>query len=84
MKPVDYLGKEINVGDTIVYPARRGSSLWMRKAVVEGVVEKKARNYNNDVYTIFALRTRPVDPRTNKPMRKAGFFTSIDRCVVVS
>lgn len=32
---VDFLGREIHVGDTIVYPGRRGSSLWMNKAIVK-------------------------------------------------
>lgn len=31
----DFLGRDIEVGQVIVYPGRRGSNLWMNKAVVE-------------------------------------------------
>lgn len=37
---VDYLGKEITVGQQIVYPGRRGSSLWMNRACVTGFTEQ--------------------------------------------
>ena len=33
----DFLNNDINVGDTIVYPGRQGSSLWMNKAKVIGI-----------------------------------------------
>ena len=35
--PVDFLDQNIQVGDTIVYPNRKGSSLWMNKAKVIGM-----------------------------------------------
>lgn len=34
---VDFLNQPINVGDTVVYPNRQGSSMWMNKAVVTNV-----------------------------------------------
>jgi len=34
----DFLGKEIKPGDTIVYPGRHGSSLWMKQAIVEEII----------------------------------------------
>lgn len=37
----DFLGRNIEVGDTIVYPVRLGSSMWMNKAKV---VEIRRRN----------------------------------------
>lgn len=30
----DYVGTQISVGDIVVYPSRRGSSLWMNRAQV--------------------------------------------------
>ena len=33
----DFLGKIITAGDTICYPVRRGSSMWLKKLVVEAV-----------------------------------------------
>jgi hypothetical protein len=36
---IDFLGREIKVGDTIVYPGRRGSSMWLNRAVVKTTQE---------------------------------------------
>jgi hypothetical protein len=36
-KAIDFLGNEIKPGETIVYPGRVGSSLWMNKGVVVDV-----------------------------------------------
>ncbi len=33
----DFLGKAIKAGDTICYPVRRGSSMWLKKLVVQAV-----------------------------------------------
>lgn len=35
---LDFLNKDIGVGDTIIYPVRRGSAMWLRKMTVEAVV----------------------------------------------
>lgn len=35
--PTDYLGREIKVGDTLVYPVRRGSSMWLNQIAVRKV-----------------------------------------------
>jgi len=40
----DFLGNEIKVTDTIAYPVRRGSEMWMKKLVVDAV-----RNTGNGV-----------------------------------
>jgi len=32
--PTDYLGREIKAGDTLVYPVRRGSSMWLNRILV--------------------------------------------------
>jgi hypothetical protein len=37
VKAKDYLGNEIKVRDTIVYPVRRGSEMWMKKLIVDAV-----------------------------------------------
>lgn len=34
MTHYDYLGQAINVGNTIVYPGRQGSRMWMNNALV--------------------------------------------------
>jgi hypothetical protein len=33
----DFLGREIKAGDTIVYPVRRGSSMWLNRLLVTQV-----------------------------------------------
>jgi len=33
----DFLGREIKAGDTVVYPVRRGSSMWLNKLLVTQV-----------------------------------------------
>ena len=30
----DFLGREIKAGDTVIYPVRRGSRLWMNRMTV--------------------------------------------------
>lgn len=51
----DFLGKTIDVGDTIVYPGRQSSSLWMNKAEVTEVgpnyltVMVERKNYRGQV-----------------------------------
>jgi len=37
--PRDFLGCEINEGDTLVYPVRRGSSMWLKKITVTRITE---------------------------------------------
>jgi hypothetical protein len=36
---VDFLGREIHVGDTIIYPGRRGSNMWLNRATVQTTQE---------------------------------------------
>jgi hypothetical protein len=35
---VDFLGKPIGVGDTIIYPVRAGAKMWLQKMKVSQVV----------------------------------------------
>jgi hypothetical protein len=37
--PVDFLGRKIKEGDTLVYPVRRGSSMWLKKITVTRITE---------------------------------------------
>jgi hypothetical protein len=41
--PRDFLGRVIKVGDSIVYPGRSGSALWMNAATVEEVLVDKIK-----------------------------------------
>jgi len=69
----DFRGVEIQVGDTVVYPGRQGSSMWMSQALVKEVkentliVEVEQRKWDGVV----------VGHRTTTVYRT-------DRCVVVS
>lgn len=33
----DFLGREIRAGDMVVYPVRRGSSMWLKKLRIQQV-----------------------------------------------
>lgn len=47
----DIVGKEIEIGDTIAYPRRSGSSLWMETAkVVDILIEESESFYGNRTY----------------------------------
>lgn len=35
--PTDFLGRVIAVGDTLVYPVRRGSRMWLNRIIVTKV-----------------------------------------------
>lgn len=48
---VDIVGKEVKIGDTIAYPRRSGSSLWMETAkVVEILSEESDTSTTNITY----------------------------------
>lgn len=50
MKAVDHFKKEIKPGQTVVYPVRRGSSMWLSEMKVQQVVEAEEpylTGYNN-------------------------------------
>ena len=36
---VDFMGRSVKAGDTVVYPVRRGSSMWLNKLRVTQVDE---------------------------------------------
>jgi hypothetical protein len=35
--PKDYLGKSIKAGDTVVYPVRQGSEMWLQHMIVSHI-----------------------------------------------
>jgi hypothetical protein len=45
---LDFLGQIIHAGDTIVYPNRHGSQLWMNRAVVTEAWDGKLRIRRED------------------------------------
>lgn len=51
----DSVGRQIKVGDTIVYPGRRGSRLYIRHAVVESV--KTRKGWNNQLEDVLVVST---------------------------
>lgn len=57
---VDFMGGEIGVGDTIVYPVRKGSSMWLNKAVVSGQRTDQAGKPYLTVYDPEAVAKRNV------------------------
>ena len=65
----DFLGREIEVGHTIVYPARRGSRMWMQKASVTGVVQHD--------------RTQPPLLVCLNPTGRRVTIQNLNNCVVV-
>lgn len=44
----DFLGGEIKPDDTIVYPVRRGSSMWMNKLRVTQVLPTVVKGLNSE------------------------------------
>lgn len=53
----DFLGKDIAVGDTIVYPIRHRSEMWLKKAIVSGI-EPRGDNYSLVAYDPDAIPRR--------------------------
>ncbi len=48
---LDHIGREIKAGDTVVYPVRQGSSMWlarMRVTQVVGGTTPSLSGYNNE------------------------------------
>jgi hypothetical protein len=37
LQPMDFTGRPIKVGQSIVYPVRRYSEMWLRSMIVEGI-----------------------------------------------
>ena len=65
----DFLGREIEVGHTIVYPVRRGSRMWMQMASVTEI-----RQHD---------RTQPPLLVYLNPTGRKVTIQNLDNCVVV-
>lgn len=46
--PVDFLGRDIKAGDTVVYPVRRGSNMWLNRLKVTKVEPESITGMNPD------------------------------------
>lgn len=57
----DFRGETINIGDTIVYPGRSGSSLWMNEGVVVGFEDYQP--YYSSEQTMTALKVKRTDTK---------------------
>jgi hypothetical protein len=44
----DFLGREIKAGDTIAYPVRRGSAMWMNKLLITQALPTAVRGWNSE------------------------------------
>jgi len=76
----DFLGRTIEVGDTIVYPVRRGSSMWLSKGEVEFVGEGELEG--RLILKIEKTVWDPIDQKDYLKPARANFY-SPERCVVV-
>ena len=81
--PIDFMGNVIGVGDTIVYPSRVGSALWMQAAIVDKIT-------NKSVGEAFTLHVMPVQPPAVKNRRYVwgnergpGIVKCLERVVVI-
>ncbi len=55
----DTFGREVRVGDSIIYGGRSGSSHWLTRAVVEEIVDKTGK----DTYMRYNLKVRVTNNR---------------------
>ena len=58
--PTDYVGRAIAPGDTIVYPVRRGSDMWLTSADVVTVTRSRSSWAIECITTTIAGRTQRV------------------------
>ncbi len=86
MKYKDFMGKAIQVGDTIVYPVRRGSDLHLKSGVVLELTETWTISDYDLACPALRIKTKrkhgdPSKIETTKMVE--AIFTSLHRCVVV-
>lgn len=62
--PKDYMGREIKASDTLVYPVRRGSSMWLNRLLVTQAIADAVTGTNPDGrrITVKNLNTAVVVP----------------------
>ena len=63
----DFLGRTIKAGDTVVYPVRRGSKLWLAKLSVTQVLDDSIIGFNHlgKRITVHNLKNVVVAQREN-------------------
>lgn len=71
--PLDFFGREIKEGVTLVYPVRRMSNMWLKKITVKRIVETSSRQGSGTVKAIIGV---------NDNGRRVT-VTKADRCVVM-
>lgn len=69
----DVLGMPINVGDYVVYPGRRSSSLWITVARVLEIAVRPTWHGN-----VPFVRVQPLNPKTRRPVGKPSPLTRLD------
>ena len=70
---LDFMGREINAGSTVIYPVRRGSKMWMQELSVTQIIPgdsptitgfnttgRKITLHNVTNVTVVAARVRPL------------------------
>lgn len=81
----DCLGVYIEVGDTIVYPVRRGSNLHMKAGKVLELTKITHKDFADMVYPALRIATtiRSKDPtKISVPRKVEVTFQRFERCVV--
>ncbi len=74
----DFLGREIKAGDTVVYPVRRGSSMWLNKITVDLADEEHITGKNSfgRFITVRNLKNcvlvQPIEPSLPAITREAA------------
>lgn len=55
---IDFVGKEIHVGDTVVYPRRNGSDIWLSKGQVRSITLPKDLAFSDEHALLVEVDTR--------------------------
>ncbi len=76
----DFMGREIQVGDTVVWPSRYSSSMWMSSGKVLGFDVRVG--YGSQT-PILIVQADPDKERFRRVTTKPSKLEAIDRVVVV-
>jgi hypothetical protein len=57
---IDFLGREIKAGDTIIYPVRQGSAMWLKKLTLSHADCDGVCGYNNTGHLIHIKNLKNV------------------------
>jgi len=69
----DVLGKQIKVGDFVIYPGRQSSSLWVTLAHVREIAVRPTWSGN-----VPYVKVQPLDPKTRRAVGKVSPLTRLD------